>query len=120
MSTMMNIRPRFSTILSTHQRSSIISSSASSASLSSPLTWRSRMMMSTSFEGTDGEKKIYDLLSDALKPVKLNVKDISGGCGAMYAVEVASEQFKGYSLVKQHRMVVSAIEAEIKNAHGGQ
>ncbi|KAJ3063343.1 hypothetical protein HDU98_000835 [Podochytrium sp. JEL0797] len=69
---------------------------------------------------TEGEQRIHSLLLAALSPVKLNVKDVSGGCGAMYAVEVASDKFKGQSLVKQHRMVVAAIDAEIKSAHGVQ
>jgi BolA-like protein 3 len=38
----------------------------------------------------------------------------------MYAVHVSSLAFKGASLVKQHKMVVSVIEKEIKAAHGVQ
>lgn len=34
----------------------------------------------------------------------------------MYAVNIASSQFKGLSLVKQHRMVVAAIDGDIKVA----
>ncbi|KAJ3107177.1 hypothetical protein HK100_003619 [Physocladia obscura] len=74
----------------------------------------------TTTPSTDGEKRIFALLESALVPQKLNVKDVSGGCGAMYAVEVASEKFRGQPLVKQHRMVVAAIESEIKSAHGVQ
>ena len=33
------------------------------------------------------------------------VTDVSGGCGAMYKIEIESPQFKGVSMVKQHRMV---------------
>ncbi|KAJ3084439.1 bola-like protein [Rhizoclosmatium globosum] len=69
---------------------------------------------------TAGEQRIHALLQSKLSPVKLNVKDVSGGCGSMYAVEVASAQFKGLPLVKQHRLVVAAIEEEIKSAHGVQ
>ncbi|KAI8619248.1 bola protein [Chytriomyces sp. MP71] len=69
---------------------------------------------------TEGEQEIYNILKEKLTPAKLNVKDISGGCGAMYAVEVSSAAFKGQTLVKQHRMVVAAIEKEIKAAHGIQ
>lgn len=28
-----------------------------------------------------------------------------GGCGAMYEISVISDQFKGMSIVKQHRLV---------------
>ena len=37
----------------------------------------------------------------------------------MYAVEVSSKAFSGSSLVKQHRMVMDAIQEEIKGMHGG-
>ncbi|KAI8839582.1 bola protein, partial [Chytridium lagenaria] len=69
---------------------------------------------------TDGERRITDILTNVLGPERLIVKDISGGCGAMYAVQIASSKFIGLSLVKQHQMVVKAIDAEIKNAHGIQ
>ncbi|KAI9327156.1 bola protein [Zopfochytrium polystomum] len=91
-------------------------------------TWRSPLarFSSTAVEGgvgadgTDGERVIFKKLADALSPVKLNVRDVSGGCGAMYAVEVASPKFKGVPLVKQHRMVMDAIDGEIRAAHGVQ
>lgn len=31
--------------------------------------------------------------------------DFIGGCGAMYEISVISDQFKGMSIVKQHRLV---------------
>ncbi|KAJ3216994.1 hypothetical protein HDU67_008639 [Dinochytrium kinnereticum] len=69
---------------------------------------------------TDGEKRIFEILTEKIAPERLMVKDISGGCGAMYAVQIASSKFEGISLVKQHQMVVKAITAEIKNAHGSK
>ncbi|KAJ1556892.1 hypothetical protein HK405_001487, partial [Cladochytrium tenue] len=69
-------------------------------------------------DGTPGERAIYSKLAAALTPARLNVRDVSGGCGAMYAVEVASERFRGAPLVRQHRMVIDAIQGEVKAAHG--
>ncbi|KAJ3104287.1 hypothetical protein HDU97_009363 [Phlyctochytrium planicorne] len=86
-----------------------------------PITQRLTLQrFTTATAGTDGEQRIARILTDSLKPERLLVKDISGGCGAMYAVQIASSRFKGLSLVKQHQLVVKAIDAEIKNAHGIQ
>ncbi len=44
---------------------------------------------------TDVEKKIAAKLAAALKgAVKVAVRDTSGGCGAMYAIEVVADDFK--------------------------
>ena len=59
-----------------------------------------------------GESTLYTLLASALDPSALSVQDISGGCGSMYAITVASGHFKGKSVVKQHRMVNEVLRAE--------
>jgi stress-induced morphogen len=43
---------------------------------------------------------------------------MSGGCGSMYAIEIASPKFKGIPMVKQHRLVNEVIAEEIKTWHG--
>jgi len=43
----------------------------------------------------------------------VEVKDISGGCGSMYAIEVESVDFVGVNKVKQSRMVNDLIKKEI-------
>lgn len=43
-----------------------------------------------------------------------------GGCGSMFAISVISPQFKGQSMIKQHRMVNAALADEIKKWHGLQ
>ncbi|XP_046384713.1 bolA-like protein 3 [Ischnura elegans] len=48
----------------------------------------------------------------------IEIVDISGGCGAMYEVTVDSSDFKGLSIVKQHRLVNEALKEEIKDMHG--
>ncbi|EGF77320.1 hypothetical protein BATDEDRAFT_13976 [Batrachochytrium dendrobatidis JAM81] len=71
-------------------------------------------------EYTPGERMIHEKLANQLQATRLNVKDISGGCGSMYAVEVASPMFYGISLVKQHRIVTDLLRDDIKAMHGIQ
>nr|QZX63212.1 BolA-like protein 3 [Halisarca dujardinii] len=70
------------------------------------------------FQTTDGEKRIYELLTSSLLPTKLSVKDISGGCGSMYEIDVASAKFQGRRLVQQHQLVNNALKEEFKDLHG--
>ncbi|KAL3893852.1 MAG: hypothetical protein SGCHY_005602 [Lobulomycetales sp.] len=82
---------------------------------------------------TSGEKVIFEKLKNALIPSTLKVTDNSGGCGSMYEVFVESSKFKGMylcqrmeivlihrSLIKQHQLVNSILEKEIKEMHGIQ
>jgi stress-induced morphogen len=48
------------------------------------------------------------------------VHDVSGGCGSMYAIEIASQRFKGLNMMKQHRMVNEVLAEEIRGWHGVQ
>jgi len=66
------------------------------------------------------EKAIFQKLSEALNPVALEVKDVSGGCGSMYAVAITSEKFKGLPVIKQHRLVNEILGEDIKSWHGIQ
>ncbi|KAF2277783.1 bola-like protein [Westerdykella ornata] len=68
----------------------------------------------------DAERHIFDKIKAELEPVKLEVQDISGGCGSMYALEIESPKFKGLSVVKQHKLVNSVLAEEIKGWHGVQ
>ena len=43
-----------------------------------------------------------------------------GGCGSFYAITIASQAFKGLSIVKQHRLVNDALKKEIEGIHGLQ
>ncbi|XP_022914107.1 uncharacterized protein [Onthophagus taurus] len=49
---------------------------------------------------------------------KIDVNDVSGGCGSMFDVVIASDDFKDMNLVKQHQMVTNALKEEIKLLHG--
>ncbi|KAJ1452037.1 bola protein [Pelagophyceae sp. CCMP2097] len=54
----------------------------------------------------------------ALAPTRVDVVDTSGGCGAMYNIEVESAQFKGLSTLKQHKIVYALLHDDIKAMHG--
>ncbi|KAG2175986.1 hypothetical protein INT44_000465 [Umbelopsis vinacea] len=94
---------------------------ANSARSFAPL--RSSRFYSTESESaslSEGEKHIFDKLTKELSPARLRVVDVSGGCGSMYAIDIASEQFKGLSIVKQHRKINEILKEEIKGMHGLQ
>lgn len=52
------------------------------------------------------------------KAETIQVQDISGGCGAMFELQIISNEFHGLSKVKQHMMVNKALASEISNMHG--
>ncbi|RCK66394.1 Altered inheritance of mitochondria protein 1 [Candida viswanathii] len=68
----------------------------------------------------DYEQKVYDILKKEFDPVNLQVKDVSGGCGSMFAILVESLKFKGLPMIKQHRLVNELLKDEIKQWHGLQ
>ncbi|KAB0801146.1 hypothetical protein PPYR_05500 [Photinus pyralis] len=49
---------------------------------------------------------------------EITVKDVSGGCGAMYTVYIECSSFKGVPIVKQHKAVYEALDKQIKVIHG--
>jgi len=68
------------------------------------------------------ESEIFNLLNTSLHPSKLEVKDISGGCGSMYGIEIESEQFKGLGILKQQRLVNGVLKEKMDREgwHGVQ
>lgn len=66
------------------------------------------------------EKEIHELLVKELQPTALEVQDVSGGCGSMYALSVTSEKFRGLSTMKQHRLVNGVLGEKVKGWHGVQ
>lgn len=66
------------------------------------------------------ERLVYDKLVSKLSPQELVVKDVSGGCGSMFAIKVVSSEFKGIPMVKQHRLVNEILADEIAKWHGLQ
>ncbi|RPD62006.1 bola-like protein [Lentinus tigrinus ALCF2SS1-7] len=69
---------------------------------------------------TEGEKVIHDKLTEKFRPTELHVEDVSGGCGTFYNIIIASDEFKGLSLVKQQRLVNQTLKEEIQGIHGLQ
>ncbi|PSN53493.1 BolA-like protein 3 [Blattella germanica] len=69
--------------------------------------------------GKTTEKKVKEILHQQFPQAKtIDVVDISGGCGAMFEIMVEAPEFKGLSMVKQHRMINEALKEEIKDMHG--
>ena len=89
---------------------------------------------------TEGEKVIYQKLTETFSPTELQVQDVSGavvpaidlvtswltvhmlagGCGTFYNIIIASDAFKGLPLVKQQRLVNQTLKEEIQGIHGLQ
>jgi len=66
------------------------------------------------------ESAIWDQLVESLSPTALAVRDVSGGCGSMYAIDVVSPAFKGMGLLKQQRTVNAVLGDRVKGWHGLQ
>ncbi|ODN98387.1 hypothetical protein L198_03631 [Cryptococcus wingfieldii CBS 7118] len=67
-----------------------------------------------------GEQVIYDKLKAQFPGSRLEVQDVSGGCGSFYAILISSPAFKGLSTVKQHKLVNECLKEDIKGIHGLQ
>jgi stress-induced morphogen len=68
----------------------------------------------------DYEKEIFTKLANSLDPQVLDVRDVSGGCGSMFAINVASKKFEGLTMIKQHRLVNEILAEDIQKWHGLQ
>lgn len=66
------------------------------------------------------QKQIEDKLKEKLKPSFLNVQDISGGCGQSFKIQIKSEEFKGKTIILQHRLVNEILKDELKEIHALQ
>lgn len=69
---------------------------------------------------TEGEQLLNDKLLSQLAGAKVEVQDVSGGCGSFYAISISHPSFKGLSTIKQHRLVNEVLKDEIKVMHGLQ
>ncbi|KAF8062782.1 BOL3 [Scenedesmus sp. PABB004] len=67
---------------------------------------------------TDAERAIAAKIAEGMRCSAVRVSDTSGGCGAMYSIEVVSDEFKGLSIVKQHQLVTRLLKADIAEWHG--
>ncbi|XP_049875258.1 bolA-like protein 3 [Pectinophora gossypiella] len=65
------------------------------------------------------EQQLTDTLRRALPGITyISVTDVSGGCGAMFEINVEASEFTGLSRVKQHRLVTDTLKTEISEMHG--
>lgn len=69
--------------------------------------------------GKHAEQKMISILRNKFPKAKLiEVNDVSGGCGAMFEINVVAPEFKGLNTIKQHRLINEALKEEIKDMHG--
>ncbi|EJD01271.1 bola-like protein [Fomitiporia mediterranea MF3/22] len=68
----------------------------------------------------EGERLIYSKLHERFNPSRLQVQDVSGGCGTFYAITIASKAFADIPMVQQHRLVNKTLKEEIEGIHGLQ
>lgn len=68
----------------------------------------------------EAETEVFTLLEKELEPTELSVKDISGGCGSMYGIEITSSRFNGLGVLKQQRLVNEVLGERVKGWHGVQ
>lgn len=66
------------------------------------------------------EQELFGLLTSEFNPEFLDVRDVSGGCGSMFYINIVSEKFNGLPLVKQHQAVNAVLKDEISKWHGLQ
>ncbi|KZT54540.1 bola-like protein, partial [Calocera cornea HHB12733] len=66
------------------------------------------------------ERAIADKLHEQFAPSRLDVEDVSGGCGTFYAITIQSAAFAGLGIVQQHRLVTKVLKADIEGIHGLQ
>ncbi|WFD33513.1 hypothetical protein MCUN1_000326 [Malassezia cuniculi] len=63
---------------------------------------------------------IINILQSKFSPQSLQVQDVSGGCGAFFAIQISSPAFKDKSTVQAHRMVNRELKSVIADIHGLQ
>ncbi|CAB3410740.1 unnamed protein product [Caenorhabditis bovis] len=70
-------------------------------------------------ELTAAEQKMKEMLEKGIEGcTKVEVHDISNGCGSMYDVVVEATSFKGKAKVAQHKIVTGILREQIKDMHG--
>lgn len=65
------------------------------------------------------EAEILGKLRQSFPQAKIiSVEDTSGGCGAMFNISIETEEFKGLSVMKQHKMIYDILKEQIQSIHG--
>lgn len=47
----------------------------------------------------------------------MQLRDVSGGCGAQFALHIVADAFEGVPLVRQQRLVNDALKDYLKTVH---
>lgn len=67
------------------------------------------------------EKSIIEnKIRSTIKCENLEIVDISGNCGTSFSIKLKSPDFKGKTIIMQHRMVNEALKEELKDIHALQ
>ena len=61
---------------------------------------------------------MISILKRSLGASKVEVTDVSGGCGAFFKILVVAPVFNGIPMVKAHRLVLEALEKDVGKMHG--
>ncbi|KNE58102.1 hypothetical protein AMAG_04922 [Allomyces macrogynus ATCC 38327] len=114
-----------STVLAVRRAASARPATLRSLQAAAPSTTASRDFSTPAAEhetlpefDTDAERAVYLKLRSALAPTALEVRDVSGGCGAMYELYIESPQFAGMNKVQQQRLVNQVLKEDIATWHG--
>lgn len=67
---------------------------------------------------SEAEAAIEQKLQQALDVKQVGVRDTSGGCGTMFEIKVAAEEFRNKSIVQQHKLVTKVLQSDISQWHG--
>lgn len=61
---------------------------------------------------------IENKIKDKIKEInELEVQDTDAGCGQFFMVKIKTPEFKGKSLVEQHRLMNEILKEEVKQIH---
>ncbi|KKF96830.1 Protein BOLA2 [Ceratocystis fimbriata CBS 114723] len=63
------------------------------------------------------EDALKAALIERVAAIHVTITDISGGCGQSFTALIVSPNFTGLNSLKRHRLVNSALKAEIASIH---
>ena len=66
------------------------------------------------------KSELEQKLTQKLKIDQLEVVDTSGNCGSSFMIKIKSPDFKGKSVIAQHRMVNEILKDDLKDIHALQ
>lgn len=60
---------------------------------------------------------LEEIIKDRLQATVVEVQDMSGGCGQLFAVIIVSDLFKNKNKLMRHRLVNNSLKDEISSIH---